>query len=222
MQNSLIQPKLFALGPLRRRLVLFANLEHLFLFKEVAQGGKIKSFGPAKRFHFERDGQEWSAVGGMIGAPLAMMTLEHCLVHEIEDVIFFGTAGWIGPEAQEPGTLLVPERGLDLTGTCEDYGFDSNSVFANPCQLPSCRGLASRRHVYDLSLEKLKSLQECKIDLIDMEAVPLHNYLRQLGIPSRFFFLVSDQLIEGNQWISHHQSEAHREGLARAMNLILS
>ena len=58
--------------------------------------------------------------GPVLGAPMAVLTLEEILRRGAEDIIFLGLAGGLG-EGLCPGDILCPETGLSTEGTSAHY-----------------------------------------------------------------------------------------------------
>ena len=144
MNEAIINPAMFKLPKLEKDIILFFILKHFYMFQELVAGSKIKSYGPAKRFSFEHKGKLHSVLGGMIGAPLAVINVENAIASGGRNFSSFGTAGWIGETQREIGSLVVPEKGMDETGIIRDYeGADDLTSFNPKPGLPTCNGIVT-------------------------------------------------------------------------------
>ena len=221
---SIISPKSYKLPDLNKNIVLFFNLEHFFQFREIVKGSKVKSYGPAKRFSFEKDRQPISVLGGMIGAPLSVMLIENSIVSGARNFISFGTAGFIGKNpANEIGKLSTVTSGLDQTGIIADYqGEGLANDFKAIAGYHKLEKIVSVNSVYRLTLEKLESFRKAGADLIDMESCPL-NFLINLHQGSyQALFLIIDQIDINNNWINGRDYELVKTNTEKAMSFLYS
>lgn len=213
-QIPLIQPSDFRLPSLHSRVFLFFILNHLHQFHEMVNGTKMKSFGPARRFNFMIDQTPCSALGGFIGAPLAAIILENAIASGGKDFHAFGTAGWLGNEEAPIGKTFQPTYGLDETGMIKDYaGRNSLIHFADTAPDTRQIGTVSVNSFYRLTPSNLNRYREQKIELIEMEATPLHFIATQKGATYQTSFVVSDSINKENSWQNGSLSTEFKEGL---------
>lgn len=221
--HAIITPSSFKLPPLHQHVILFFILNHFYLFRDLINGAKVKSYGSSKRFDFVHEGLEYSALGGFIGAPLAAIILENAIVSGAKHVKAFGSAGWIGQTSCEIGKLYYPAAALDKTGMMSDYGAEQPVTRLKYKNVkPSCRNIVSVNSFYRLTKEKLAEYRAIEADLIDMEAAPL-NYISQLrGVTYQPLFIVSDAVDPTFKWINGTKTDAFRSGLERGLLQLLS
>lgn len=223
MSQLIIQPSKFPLPKVAEHVVLFFSLQHLFQFREITGGSKIKSFGPAKRFDFVYEDKPVTALGGMIGAPHTVMNVEHAIHAGGRNFLSFGSAGWIGDEPRPIGDLVSPEIGLDTTGMTQDYeGNSSLSRFDPLPRIPRCNKVVTVNSVYRLTHERLDSYRHQQVDLIDMESAPLNYIVPKMGGSYRALFIISDRVEQNYQWSHGFDSINLNQGMKQAMKMIPS
>lgn len=217
-QSPLILPADFKLPPLQSRVFLFFMLNHFYRFHEMMSGGKIKSFGPAKRFNFTFQQEACTALGGFIGAPLAAITLENAIASGGRTFHAFGTAGWVGVGETPIGQTVQPTFGLDETGIVKDYdGKEPLIHFTSPAPDKRQIGTVSVNSFYRLTPSNLLRYRQQKIDLIEMEAAPLSFIAAQKGASYQPVFVVSDGITPENTWKNGALSTEFNEGLIQSL-----
>ncbi len=249
MNDFLTTPKISHLPELPKKAVLFFNLNHLFMFRELVGGSKIKSFGPSRRFGFRKNGETISVLGGMIGAPLAAITVEHALAAGSERFFSFGSAGWIGKEQRKIGELVAPEKGFDDTGMTRDYGgAERLSSFAPPDignttlnavneyarfrqferttqnagnEYARSRQVVSINSFYALTKRKIENYREREIDLIDMESAPLNFIVKLRGGSLTPLFAIADLIDENFQWRNGDDTKEFDSGIEAGLEILL-
>jgi uridine phosphorylase len=193
-----------------------------FPFHDLVKGGKIKSYGPARRFSFTCEGKACSALGGFIGAPIAAIIVENALVSGGKHFKAFGTAGWIGLHPTEIGALHFPAKGWDKTGMITDYGCsDRETTFVYDNRRPTCDFVVSVNSFYRLTPDHLESYQNREFNLIDMEAAPLNHILTDRGASYKPHFVISDRIDEDHKWFDGSGSNALKEGVETGLLQLL-
>lgn len=218
----LVSPKDFNLPQLSHTVVIFFNLQHLFMFKEIVQGGKIKTYGPSKRFTYEKNGQKVTALGGMIGAPLAVLNIENALYSGAKQFITFGSAGWLSATETAYGNLFSPTAAVDETGMAKDYGSSTTQIPISeaPGTVITCGKIVSINSFYRTTLKRVNEYRENGIDLIDMEAAPLHHIIPLLGGSVQSLFAVSDRFSKGSSWTNGMMTPEFKAGIEEGLNKI--
>lgn len=207
--SSIIQPGYFKLPRLEKEVYLFFILNHFYQFHDMVKGANVSSFGPAKRFDFEKNGQQCSALGGFIGAPLAVIIVENAMVSGATTFYSFGTAGSIGNAAIEIGEQHLPQKGYDRTGMILDYGGEKPETdFQLDESRFTCNAIVSVNSFYRLTPERLEEYRSNKIDLIDMEAAPLNYVIQSKGATFYPTFIVSDKVNDEYKW--HYEKNTSR------------
>ncbi len=191
------------------------------MFHEKINGSKIKSYGLAKRFSFEKSGVTYSVLGGMVGAPVAAIIVENALASGAESFKAFGTAGWIGKTTCETGSLMAPRTGKDETGMVKDYGGESDVVSFNSLNSPtSCHGIVSVNSFYRLTREKVINYRKQQIEMIDMEAAPLHYIITKAGGKFSPIFVVSDYVDNNYHWTDGTKTTNFQKGLEKGLTVM--
>lgn len=211
----LISPSDYNLPKLSPKAIVFFNLQHLFMFKEMVKGGKIKSYGPAKRFSYDFNGETITAIGGMIGAPLAVLNVENMISGGTRNILTFGSAGWLNKKSIPFGTVFSPNACVDETGMASDYGSPSQhiGITTAPNNIPVCGKIVSINSFYRTSLKKVEAYREQQIDLIDMEAAPLHYIVPVLKGNLRSIFIISDQFCPSGKWQNGMRTTEYQAGV---------
>ncbi|MCP4752458.1 MAG: nucleoside phosphorylase [Proteobacteria bacterium] len=223
MIEPIIKPSMFNLPKLTEKIILFFSLRHFYLFRELVGGSKVKSFGPSKRFTWELNKVPVTAVGGMIGAPLAAIAVENAAASGGRRFFSFGSAGWIGENEREIGELTIPENGMDETGISENYGSDTIfTSFDRRHDVTPCSGIVSVNSFYRLTVEKVKAYRSRQVELIDMEASPLNYVVSCLDGTYCPLFIISDRVESGFQWQNGSESAAFERGLEKGLKLLTS
>lgn len=199
-QASIIQPSHFRLPLLEEDVFLFYSLQHFHLFHELVKGSTVKSYGPAKRFRFERNGRASAALGGFIGAPIAAIILENAIVSGGRFFRAFGTCGWVGANPIDPGCALVPVEGYDETGMMKDYGSQSGITNFKSASENASGKIVSVNSFYRLTPDNVKRYRSLGIDMIDMEAAPLNHICLIRDVLFNPLFVVSDSVDPAGQW----------------------
>jgi len=219
---SIITPSRFSLPALAEDVFLFFMQHHFHLFREIIHGGKVSSFGPAKRFSFTRDGKDYSVLGGFIGAPLAVIVAEHAVVSGGRRFKSFGTAGAIGSKPFEIGQIHRPAKGVDYTGIIKDYGGEKEITdFVYSGHRATCRSIVSVNAFYRLTPENLQRYRNQSADLIDMEAAPLNYVIKRRGASLQPLFVVSDRVEEDMSWHYEHNTSGLNQGITAALHQLL-
>ncbi len=219
---SIITPKHFKMPELQETVFLFFIQQHFFLFHDLVNGGKIKSYGPAKRFSFSHKGSDCSALGGFIGAPLAVIIAENAITSGAKHIKAFGTAGCIGSQTIEVGEVHRPMAGLDETGIIKDYeGTDSLTKFHYEGKLPSCRNIVSVNSFYRLTEGKLDQYRVQNIDIIDMEAVALNYVTKIQGATFEPLFVISDKVNPDLSWQYEYKSKRLLSGIESGLQQLI-
>jgi len=217
----IIRPSEFPLPTVEEHVILFFNLQHLFQFKELVQGSKIRSFGPSKRFSFTYNGVVITAIGGMISAPLAVMTVEHVLQAGGRKILSFGSAGWIAQEPRSIGTLITPNVGLDTTGMSLDYDVQSTvAPFKKFTGIATCEKIVSVNSVYRLSIAKVDEFRRDMVDMVDMESAALNQIIPSIGGEYRALFVISDRVESDYTWNNGFNSLALQQGVNQALGML--
>ena len=222
MSKRIICPTMFNLPKLREKITLFFNLRHFHLFHELVEGTKVKGFGPSRRFHWESNGIRCTALGGMIGAPLAILTLENAVAAGGKYFNSFGSAGWISSNECKFGELIVPKIGVDETGISEDYEASTVlSVFDCCPGIAVCEKIVSVNSFYRLTIEKVTKYRAEKIELIDMESVPLNHVISYLGGRYLPLFVISDKVGEKFVWQDGSKDKSFHQGVEKGLKLLV-
>ncbi|MFH2132150.1 MAG: hypothetical protein ABIK68_17365 [bacterium] len=221
MTDSIIRPEMFNLPGLTKEVVLFFNLQHFWNFHRRVNGTKIKSYGPAKRFQWENGSKTATALGGMIGAALAVLIAELAVSSGAEVFYSFGTAGSTGEETLEIGELVFPLTGYDETGICRDYNITSPSLEFTPYfQVRPCRAICSVNSFFRLTPSKVSQYRESKIQLVDMEASPLNCVITGLGMRYHPLFIVSDKVTPDLKWVNGGEKTGFNKGFELGLDLL--
>lgn len=222
MTQSLIRPEHFTLPKLNENAFLFFIQHHLFLFHDLVQGGKIKSYGPAKRFDFSCQGKDCTALGGFIGAPLAVIIIENAIHSGAKYIKGFGTAGCVGSHSIEIGEIHRPAEAVDETGMIRDYGGnESTTKLSYSKHQPSCRRIVTVNSFYRLTEKKLEHYKAQNIELIDMEAAPLDFVCRSKGVEYEPLFVVSDKINPDHTWQYETKSSRLMAGIETGLKQLL-
>ncbi|MBT4092197.1 MAG: hypothetical protein HOE30_27220 [Deltaproteobacteria bacterium] len=221
MTDSIIQPDMFKLPGLTKEIVLFFNLQHFMFFHRRVIGSKIKSFGPAKRFHWENGPKKITALGGMIGAPLAVLIAEFAMASGAEVIYSFGSAGSTGEEQLEIGELISPLNGYDETGICADYEA-SNPVqkFTPYFDVKTCHAITSVNSFFRLTRPNINRYRASQIQLIEMEASPLNCVINRLGNRYHPLFVISDRVTPALEWENGGDTDEFKSGFELGLDLL--
>ncbi len=218
----LISPKAYRPPKIHRRVALFFNLEHFFRFRELTDGSKIQPFGPSKRFNFGTGAESATAIGGLIGAPLAALAVEQACAWQSKRFFSLGTAGWIGEREVEPGSCFSPFWGIDRTGVAAEYGIREERFRCDPLyELPSCGGVVSVNGFFSLSVSKVKGFRRQGIDLIDMETASLFLLARLRKSSFHPLLVVGDAVSQSFEWADGSGSKSFGRGMQIGMELLL-
>lgn len=221
MTESIIQPKMFKLPPLDQTVVLFFNLQHFRMFHNRVSGSKIKSFGPARRFQWKGKEGNITALGGMIGAPLAVMIAELALSSGAEKLYAFGSAGSTSDETVTIGELVVPERGYDETGICRDYMDTSDfQRLQSQFDVQRCRAITSVNSFFRLTRQNIERYRKESIQLIDMETTPLHCAITKHNKSFYPLFVISDQVSADFKWENGGAQKLFKQGIEAGLDLL--
>lgn len=220
--SLLISPKEFNLPKISKKTIIFFNLQHLFMFKEMVQGGKVKSFGPAKRFSYDLNNERITVLGGMIGAPLATLNIENAISGGAREFITYGTAGWLSSTPVSFGSVFSPISGVDETGMAKDYESPTDEIKMDqmPSSIPICGKIVSINSFYRTTMKKVERYRSSGVDLIDMESAPLHYIIPKLGGRIQSVFVVSDQFSSKNQWKSGMMATEFNAGVEASLQKI--
>ncbi len=217
----IIKPSAFSLPPINEQVLLFFSLQQFYQFKEQVQGTKIKSFGPSKRFNFIHQGIPITVIGGMIGAPLATIAVEHAIQSGGKNFLSFGSAGCLAEEVLDIGQLLTVRNGRDETGISQDYGQESSlSQFRELKEIEACDSIVSVNSFYRLSIEKVGRYRREGVVLIDMESAALNQVIKYLGGSYRALFVISDRIEKDFTWRNGSQNSAFQAGILRALKIL--
>ncbi|MCP4298232.1 MAG: nucleoside phosphorylase [Proteobacteria bacterium] len=217
----IINPSAFSLPPINEQVLLFFNLKQFYQFKEQVQGTKIKSFGPSRRFNFIHQGIPVTAIGGMIGAPLATITIEHAIQSGGKNFLSFGSAGCLAEKVLDIGQLLTVRNGYDETGISQDYGQESSlSQFRKLKEIETCDSIVSVNSFYRLSIDKVNRYRQQGVILIDMESAALNQVIKYLGGSYRALFVVSDRIEKDFTWKNGSKNSAFLEGVLEAIKIL--
>jgi len=223
MDKAIIHPSVFKLPPLEKSGILFFILQHFYMFHNLVNGSKIKSYGPAKRFSFEKDGRKISVLGGMIGAPLAVIVVEIAMASGMKHFRSFGTTGWVSDKKQTIGALVNPAKGKDETGMIKDYGGQSDyTTFECRPGVTVCENIVTVNSFFRLTNNKIGQYRKQQIEIIDMEAVPLNHVILNSGGTYQPLFVVSDRVDEEFKWENGSRSDQFLSGLNEGLNLLAS
>ncbi len=223
MAEILINPSMFKLPTLEKNGILFFILQHFYMFHKLVGGSKIKSYGPAKRFWFEKDGKKITVLGGMIGAPLAVIIAENAMASGMKTLKSFGTAGWVGSEDRAIGSLVNPVKGKDETGMIKDYaGQSNNTTFDCRPEISVCKNIVTVNSFFRLTVDKVKQYRKEQIEIIDMEAVPLNHVVTCSGRTYQPLFVISDKVDKDFNWKNGSKSDQFFKGLEEGLNLLAS
>ena len=221
MTESVIRPEMFKLPGLTREVVIFFNLGYFKLFHKRVNGSKIKNFGPARRFQWEGRSSKITALGGMIGAPLAALIVELAMASGAKVIYSYGSAGSVGDETNSIGDLVVPEIGFDETGICNDYSDKRPHQVFSPCfSVQTCRAITSVNSFFRLTRQNIRRYRESDIQLIDMEAAPLHSITTLQGNSFHPLFVVSDRVSPSFEWENGSDRKTFKQGLESGMEMI--
>ncbi len=221
MTDSLIRPDMFVLPRLTKEIVLFFNLRHFMLFHHRVNGSKIKSFGPAKRFQWENNSRKVTTLGGMIGAPLAVLVSEMAMASGAEVIYSYGSAGSVAEEPLEIGELISPLKGYDETGICNDYKAPQPiQKFISFFDVQSCEAITSVNSFFRLTRSNIDRYRKSKIQLIDMEAAPLNWVINRLGNRYHPLFVVSDRVTPDLKWENGGDSDRFQTGFELGLDLL--
>ena len=219
----LIQPSAFKLPKIHSTVILFYNLQYLYLFREFVDGGKVKPYGPSKRFNFKCGHKDVTALGGAIGAPLAAILIENAIQSGGEHFFAFGTVGAVSKGDLEIGTLITADRGLDETGMVADYGGTSPERQLTPFpNVDSIGHVVSVNSFFRKKTKKVDFYRRNHIQLIEMEATPISHIIQQKG--GRFYplFVVSDYVDDQYNWNSGFGSQMLLDGKQSAFRKIIA
>jgi len=207
MEKSIIQPAMMNLPALNENVTLIFSLSYFHMLHEMVKGSKIRSYGPCKRFSFETGGAPRDAIGGILGAPCAIIILESVVHSGGQHIVSFGSAGWVGKKNQEIGTLISPDLGVDETGICADYNSKKKEISLLPFPgVETCSKIVTVNSFYRLTEKNIKRYRTQEIDLIDMEATPLSCVSKILGVTFTPLFVVSDKVESDYSWNSGFNS----------------
>ncbi len=214
---------MFKLPTVQQDGILFFILQHFYMFHKLVNGSKIKSYGPAKKFTFEKNDRKTTVLGGMIGAPLAVLIAENAMASGMKHLKSFGTAGWLSDKNQEIGTLVNPKKGKDETGMVKDYAGQSDyTTFECRPGITTCTGIVSVNSFFRLTINKVKQYQEQQIEAIDMEAVPLNHVISCYGGTYQPLFVISDKVSKDFEWENGSRSDQFLKGLEEGLNILVS
>jgi len=212
---------MFTLPRLTEEIVLFFNMQHFMRFHQRVNGSKIKSFGPAKRFQWESDSKKVTALGGMIGAPLAVLISEMAMASGAEVIYSYGSAGSVAEEPLEIGELIFPLRGYDETGICNDYEApEPIQTFTSFFNVRSCEAINSVNSFFRLTGSNIDRYRSSKIQLIDMEAAPLNWVINRLGNKYHPLLVVSDRVTPALEWENGGDTDGFKTGFELGLELL--
>jgi hypothetical protein len=221
MKQAIITPSSFHLPTINEYVILFFNLQYLYQFKELIGDGKIKPFGPSRYFNFTSQGIKITAIGGLIGAPLAVLTVENAIQKGGRRFLSFGSAGWLADKPEEIGQVLMPRRGIDTTGISADYENEQTTMsFENYQKIKSCNAVVSVNSVYRLTPEKVIDFRSKKIDLIDMESAPLNQVILQLDGIYYPVFVISDRIEKDFTWSNGFANPLLQESIKTTLPIL--
>ncbi len=182
-------------------VVLFYSLEHFYTFKDIVQGGKVKSFGLAKKYFFTIGKINFTAIGGMIGAAIASFSFDLAIANGATFVFAFGSVGSLESDSAI-GDCVCPVFAVDFTGISQDYNIQEKTtelaVLDTNLQVQSA--IASISHPLTVTIEKLKNWKKQNIRFLDMEVAPLAICAKQKKIPFYPLFICSDVIIIDGEW----------------------
>lgn len=197
--KRIINPSDFSLPKINENVVLFFNLNHFFMFRDFCAPTKVKSFGPSKKYNFEGHGKSYTAIGGAIGAPLAVITLENAIESGGKHFFTFGTAGWL-PENKYRGLIIDHiYTACDQTGISKDYGYQSEIIAASN-QINGGYQIVSSNSFYQLTEYKVRKYRDQDISLIDMEFAPLLAVALLNKVNINPLFIISDIVDKDFVW----------------------
>jgi len=221
MNQKIISPKEFNLAPINKSVILIINLEHFYQFHRLVEGTKIKSFGPSKKFNFEIGNRIISVIGGMIGAPLAIITAENAISSGGVDFVCFGTVGSIAKDPIQPGTCISPKMGYDKTGILKDYGSDQKQMdFITTEDFFKPVNLISLNSIYQLDIEMIKEFQNSDIGLMDMEITALGYVITKKANSFRPLLIVSDYIDKNYSWVNSYSTENFKSGIEKGLKYL--
>lgn len=97
------------------------------------EAGENRPFFGARRYSRVRDGQGFSLVGPVVGAPHAVMILENLICQGISHVVFMGWCGSVSPGARI-GDILMPTAAFSDEGTSRHYGLVDPAIRVGPSE----------------------------------------------------------------------------------------
>ena len=156
--------------------------------------------------------------GPVLGAPLAVLTLEELLRRGAEEVIFFGLAG--GLEAGlRPGDILCPGSGLSTEGTSFHYPAplgpdpDLRRIILDQGEPLSGGAIWSTDAPYRETAAQVAALKNAGASAVDMETTALWAAARFRGRRLAALLVIDDLLSE-----SGHKEGLDRPGFRRGLN----
>jgi uridine phosphorylase len=215
--ERIIKPADFSLPRINENVILFFNLNHFFMFRDYCSPTKVKSYGPSKKYNFQHQEKSYTAIGGCIGAPLAVITLENAIESGGKHFLTFGSAGWLSIDKPPSGIINSISAINDQTGISEDYGFDSNILnFENNAGYQ----IVSTNSFYQLTKNKVIKYREQNIALIDMEIAPLLFISKYFKVALNPQFIISDYVDSNYQWNNLANSKHFIEQTMSAMETL--
>jgi len=221
--KRIISPSDFLLPKINENVILFFNLNHFFMFRDYCSATKIKSFGPSKKYNFQHKGKSYTAIGGCIGAPLAVITLENAIESGGKHFFTFGSAGWLSDSEEQPSLISRISVVFDQTGISKDYGSISTTLqLENQKKTEKDYQIVSANSFYQLTKEKVQIYREQNIALIDMEIAPLFFITTLYKLSLNPLFVISDFVDKEFKWNNISHSPAFLEALASGFNRVIN
>jgi len=217
LHNRIIQPQDFQFPELEEILFLFFNLEHFYMFKNLVDGGKVRSFGPSRRFKFTWKGITAVAVGGVIGASLAVFILENAIFRGAKKIIAFGTVGWISLQNQKIGALVSPKQTIDQTGLSNSYHLSATNKMADWPNVINCGTLLSINSIFCHTHSDIQNYRSQGIELLDMESAALNAIIPTLGGHFSLLCVISDRIEPDFIWTNGRDHKEFKLGLEKGL-----
>jgi len=167
------------------------------MFRDYCSATKIKSFGPSKKYNFQHNNKNYTAIGGCIGAPLAVITLENAIESGGKHFFTFGSAGWLSIQKPQSNIIDTISYVHDQTGISEDYGSESKILQSGE---KTGFQIVSTNSFYQLTESKVKKHRDQNIALIDMEFAPLLFITSLFKLSLNSLFVISDFVDQAYNW----------------------
>jgi uridine phosphorylase len=171
-------------------------------------------------------GPDFFLAGPVLGAPLAVMTLEELTRRGAKEIIFVGLAGGLAPGLR-PGDLFCPEEGLSTEGTSAHYPAPQTPdedlrrrilAAAGPDERLAGGAVWSTDGPYRETAALIAGQRAKGAVAVDMETTALWAAARFRGCRLAALLVISDSLTESGHCLGFGQPR-FRRGLDRAARL---